>query len=78
MVNTQLGAVVRQLRRLRSREEGLVGTAPKLLDPDPRHGDLRVGLDFRRVYAAVLEDWLGLPAEAALGAEFEKLPLFRA
>jgi uncharacterized protein (DUF1501 family) len=59
-------------------QAGLVGTAPKLLDPDPRHGDLRVGLDFRRVYAAVLEDWLGLPAGAALGAAFEKLPLFRA
>ena len=43
-----------------------------------RHGDLRVGLDFRRVYAAVLEEWLCLPAKAALGAEFEKLPLFRA
>jgi uncharacterized protein (DUF1501 family) len=57
---------------------GLVGTAPSLLDLDPQHGDLRVGLDFRRVYATVLEDWLGLPAKAALGAEFEKLPLFRA
>src|SRR5262249_51619263 len=40
---------------------GLVGEAPSLLDLDPRHGDLRVGLDFRRVYATVLEDWLGLP-----------------
>jgi uncharacterized protein (DUF1501 family) len=57
---------------------GLVGTTPKLLDPDPRHGDLRVGLDFRRVYAAVLEDWLGLPSRAALGAAFEKPSLFRA
>jgi uncharacterized protein (DUF1501 family) len=57
---------------------GLVGTTPKLLDPDPKHGDLRVGLDFRRVYAAVLEDWLGLPAKAALGADFDELQLFRA
>jgi uncharacterized protein (DUF1501 family) len=57
---------------------GLVGATPKLLDPDPKYGDLRVGLDFRRAYVAVLEDWLGLPAKAALGAEFEKLPLFRA
>jgi uncharacterized protein (DUF1501 family) len=59
-------------------EPGLIGAVPKLLDPDPRHGDLRVGLDFRRVYAAVLEGWLGLPAKAALGADFEKLALFRA
>jgi uncharacterized protein (DUF1501 family) len=57
---------------------GLVGTTPKLLDPDPKHGDLRVGLDFRRVYAAVLEDWLGLPSRAALAGTFERLPLFRA
>jgi uncharacterized protein (DUF1501 family) len=56
---------------------GLVGATPKLLDPDPKHGDLRVGLDFRRVYAAVLEDWLGLPSKAALAGTFERLPLFR-
>jgi hypothetical protein len=37
-----------------------------------------VGLDFRQVYAAVLGGWLGLPAAAALGAESEPLPLFRA
>jgi hypothetical protein len=33
--------------------------------------------DFRRVYATVLEDWLGLPGEPALGEAFERLPLFR-
>jgi hypothetical protein len=38
---------------------------------------LRVGLDFRRAYAAVLEDWLGLAPNVALGAVFEKLPLIR-
>src|SRR5262249_16833035 len=57
---------------------GLHGTQPSLLDLDPVHGDLRVTLDFRRVYAAVLEDWLGLPAQAALGGNYERLPLFRA
>jgi uncharacterized protein (DUF1501 family) len=57
---------------------GLVGDTPSLEDLDPRHGDLKAGVDFRRVYATVLEDWLGLPAEAALGARFEKLPLVRA
>jgi uncharacterized protein (DUF1501 family) len=56
---------------------GIVGTMPRLLDPDPKHGDLRVGLDFRRVYATVLEDWLGLPAKAALNGAFKKLSLFR-
>jgi uncharacterized protein (DUF1501 family) len=56
---------------------GLAGTTPSLLDPDPKHGDLKVGLDFRRVYATVLEDWLGLPGKTALGGAFERLPLFR-
>jgi uncharacterized protein (DUF1501 family) len=40
-------------------------------------GDLKVGLDFRRVYASVLEDWLGLPSESALSGKFDRLPLFR-
>jgi uncharacterized protein (DUF1501 family) len=59
-------------------KSGVVGTTPSLLDLDPKHGDLRVGLDFRRVYAAVLENWLGLPAGTALGGNFEPLSLFRA
>ncbi len=57
---------------------GLVGKAPSLLDLDPKHGDLRMSLDFRRVYATVLTDWLGLAADVALGGPFDKLPLFRA
>jgi uncharacterized protein (DUF1501 family) len=56
---------------------GLVGRAPSLLDLDPKVGDLRTTVDFRRVYASVLEDWLGLPAQAAVGGTFERLPLFR-
>jgi uncharacterized protein (DUF1501 family) len=55
---------------------GLVGETPSLMDLED--GDLKVGLDFRRVYAAVLEDWLGLPARSALTERFEPLPLFRA
>jgi uncharacterized protein (DUF1501 family) len=54
---------------------GLVGTIPSLTDLED--GDLKVGLDFRRVYASVLEDWLGLPSETALAGNFERLPLFR-
>jgi uncharacterized protein (DUF1501 family) len=56
---------------------GLVGATPSLLDPDPKHGDLRTVIDFRRIYAGALEDWLGLPARSALGGDFERLPLFR-
>jgi uncharacterized protein (DUF1501 family) len=56
---------------------GLVGPTPSLGELDEKHGDLKVGLDFRRVYATVLEEWLGLPARVALAGTFERLPLFR-
>jgi uncharacterized protein (DUF1501 family) len=55
---------------------GLVGRTPSMVDLEA--GDLKMGFDFRRVYAAVLEDWLGLPAKTALSGTFERLPLFRA
>jgi uncharacterized protein (DUF1501 family) len=58
-------------------QAGLQGSMPSLLDLDPRTGELRVGLDFRRVYATVLQDWLGLDAKPVLGGGFESLPLFR-
>jgi uncharacterized protein (DUF1501 family) len=54
---------------------GLLGATPSLMDL--QDGDLKVGLDFRRVYASVLEDWLGLPSQSALSGKFERLPLFR-
>jgi uncharacterized protein (DUF1501 family) len=56
---------------------GLVGKTPSLLDLDPKHGDLKTVIDFRQVYASVLEDWLGLRGEDALGGKFAKLGLFR-
>jgi uncharacterized protein (DUF1501 family) len=57
---------------------GLVGVMPSLLDLDPKHGDLRVSVDFRQVYATILRDWLGLPARTALAGDFTPLPLFKA
>jgi uncharacterized protein (DUF1501 family) len=55
---------------------GLVGETPRLLDLED--GDLKMTVDFRRIYASVLEDWLGLPSKLALGGEFNKLrELFR-
>jgi uncharacterized protein (DUF1501 family) len=56
-------------------QAGLHGTTPSLLDLED--GDLKVGMDFRRIYATVLEEWLGLDARASLGGTFERLPLFR-
>jgi uncharacterized protein (DUF1501 family) len=52
---------------------GLVGDHPDLQHLDD--GDLRFGIDFRSVYATVIEDWLGASAPDVLGATFEKLPL---
>jgi uncharacterized protein (DUF1501 family) len=57
--------------------QAVVGQTPSLVELDRKHGDLKVGSDFRRVYATMLEDWLGLSAEPVLGAAFERLPLFR-
>jgi len=52
---------------------GIHGKVPSLIDlPD---GDPRWSVDFRRIYATVLEDWLGLSAESSLGGRFERLPL---
>ncbi len=48
--------------------------------PDLTHlldGDVRHEHDFRRVYAAVLERWLRVPAADVLGKPFEPLPLLR-
>ncbi|MEX0713207.1 MAG: DUF1501 domain-containing protein [Pirellulales bacterium] len=50
---------------------GLHGSTPSLTDLID--GDVKTPLDFRQVYATLLEDWLGLPSEAALGGRFEKL-----
>jgi uncharacterized protein (DUF1501 family) len=56
---------------------GIVGKCPSLLDLDPKHGDLKTVIDFRQVYASVLEDWLRLPAELTVGGSFGKQPFFR-
>jgi uncharacterized protein (DUF1501 family) len=56
-------------------QPGLVGNYPSLTDL--QDGDLKMTVDFRRVYATVLTGWLGLPSDEALGGVFEPLPLFR-
>ena len=54
---------------------GVSGTMPSLTDLEA--GEPKMTADFRRVYAAVLADWLGLPPQAALGAGFYRLPVIR-
>ena len=53
---------------------GLIGTAPNLLDLVDNAP--KMTMDFRRIYATVLEDWLGIPSQEALGGTFERLQLF--
>ena len=45
---------------------GLAGTPPSLVDLDSE-GDLKMTVDFRRVYASLLEDWLEIPSKPVLG-----------
>lgn len=52
---------------------GLIGTTPALTDLD--EGDLKAGVDFRNVYASIIQDWLGLRSEPALGGSFSPLKL---
>ncbi len=54
---------------------GLVGTHPSLTDLDK--GALKMHTDFRRVYATVLDRWLGFESEPVLGGRFEPLDVLR-
>ncbi len=54
-------------------KSGLVGTAPNLVDLD--NGDLRMQVDFRQVYASILDDWLNVPSKDVLGSSFETIPV---
>jgi uncharacterized protein (DUF1501 family) len=57
---------------VRSGVHGQVPSLTDLVDGDPK-----VSTDFRRVYGSVLEGWLALPSQAALGSRFAPMPLFR-
>lgn len=48
---------------------GMLGRHPSLTDLD--QGDLKYGVDFRHIYAAVLEQWLETPSEPILGRVFK-------
>ena len=49
-------------------KSGLLGTYPSLKDLD--EGDLKFTTDFRCVYAALLEQWLGVDSKPVLGKAF--------
>lgn len=54
---------------------GLLGTRPSLADLDAE-GDPKFTTDFRSLYAAVLEQWLGVPSAPVLGEAFPAMKLF--
>jgi len=54
---------------------GVHGRQPSLTDLTD--GDLRHGVDFRSVYATVLDRWLGTDPSKILGSEFERVPFLQ-
>lgn len=57
-------------------EGGMYGAAPAL-DRLDGNGNVAHAIDFRSVYATVLQSWWNVPAKTALGGSFEPLPLLR-
>jgi uncharacterized protein (DUF1501 family) len=50
---------------------GLVGALPDLADLED--GDLKMSVDFRSVYASLLDEWLCVNSESVLGTKFTRL-----
>jgi uncharacterized protein (DUF1501 family) len=57
-------------------QEGVLGNHPSLTNLD--QGDLKYGIDFRSVYATILQNWLETPSKPILGNQFATLPLLQA
>lgn len=53
------------------RQKGMLNPLPDLMDLD--QGDLKFQVDFRQVYATLLENWLGAAAGNVLGANFKPM-----
>lgn len=50
---------------------GFFNKAPQLIDLD--NGDLKYEIDFRRIYAALLDNWLGVSSNEVLKRQFKPL-----
>ena len=55
------------------KKSGFYNAAPDLLNLEK--GDLVYDIDFREIYATVLENWLEVDAQKVLGKSFGKLPI---
>ena len=53
------------------KKQGFYNSAPDLLDLD--NGDLKYEIDFRQIYATILDKWLGTDHRRILGDEFKLL-----
>src|SRR5262249_6268331 len=53
---------------------GLVGAPPSL--EKLQDGNLSFGIDFRQVYAAILEKWLGVASKDVVGSGFKPAEVF--
>lgn len=56
-------------------KQGIVGDHPSLTNLD--QGDLKYKIDFRSVYATILQNWLETPSKPILGGQFQTLPLVK-
>jgi uncharacterized protein (DUF1501 family) len=57
-------------------QQGIVSRHPSLTDLD--QGDLKYVVDFRSVYASILQNWLETPSKPILGDQFPLIPLVKA
>ena len=55
---------------------GLLGRYPSLTDLD--QGDLKYNVDFRSVYATILQNWMNTASKPILGQQFATFPILRA
>ena len=56
---------------------GFVGEFPDLRPNNLHRGDVPFSMDFRRVYATVLHNWLKADDAKILGRRFDPLPLLK-
>jgi len=57
------------------KKAGIIGQHPSLTKLD--QGDLMFNIDFRNVYATVLQDWMDTPSKPILGQQFKTMPIIR-
>ncbi len=72
---TDHGAAAPMLVMGSSIRQGIVSPHPSLSDLD--QGDLKYVVDFRSVYASILQNWLETPSKPILGDQYPMLPIVK-